>query len=114
MGEAESGAEGPETLRSLQGIIPATFVVLDSLMDSDQAYRELMDALIDFKNGVSEQFAGVSAQFAAVYQRFDFVDAKLVEHDKRFEALEFHYGSLDRRVGRIETRLEDVERRLPA
>jgi predicted nucleic acid-binding Zn-ribbon protein len=82
-------------------------------MDKDPTTRELMDALIDFKDGVADQFAGV-ARRAEVNERFDRVDAKLVEHDKRFEALEFHYGSLDRRVGRIETRLEDVERRLPA
>ena len=87
-------------------------------MDSESAFREVMDALIDFKDGLTVQ---LSERFATVYKRFDLVDAKLLEHDKQFEVidgrlsgLEFHYGSLDRRVGRIETRLEDVERRLPA
>jgi hypothetical protein len=76
-------------------------------MEHEPNSRELMDAMVDLRNGIADQFR-------LVWRRFDAVDAKLVEHDGRFDALEFHVSSLDRRVGHIETRLEDFERRLPA
>jgi chromosome segregation ATPase len=67
-------------------------------MDSESAFREVIEILHEFQGAVSS--------------RFDRVDATLAEHDKRFEGVEFHLGSLDRRVGHIETRLENVETRL--
>ncbi|HEV2261089.1 MAG TPA: hypothetical protein VGR69_02225 [Candidatus Rubrimentiphilum sp.] len=76
-------------------------------MEKDPTTRELMDALLDFQSGVTEQFSIVNRKLLEHDRRFDSIDAKLLEHDRRFEAI-------DRRVGHIETRVEDLERRLPA
>lgn len=67
----------------------ATAVCFDSLMEPTNG--QIFEALIDFRDGVAENFARVHA--------------KLKEHDRRFDTLE-------RRVGRLETRVEDVEVRL--
>lgn len=90
-------------------------------MDSESAFRAIIDMLRDFQNFVASRFDRVEAKLAEHDKTFELVggrlgviDGRLGVIDGRLEGLEFHYGSLDRRVGRIETRLEDVERRLPA
>jgi hypothetical protein len=55
--------------------------------------RDTLEALIDLRDRMAENFT-------MVYK-------KLEEHDRRFD-------NMDGRMGRLETRIEDLQRRLPA
>lgn len=74
----------------------ATAVCLDSLMEPTNG--QIFEALIDFRDGIAENFARVHA--------------KLEEHDRRFDEHDRRFDTLERRMGRLETRVEDVEVRL--
>lgn len=61
---------------------------------------QILEALIDFRDGVA---------------------AKLEQHDRRFDAMDRRFDGMDmrldnlnRRMGRLETRIENLEGRLPA
>ncbi len=73
--------------------MPAKPVCCNRTMENQPTPTQLMEAIVDLKDGMV-------SSFEAVHRRLD-------EHDRRFD-------SVDRRLGRIETRVEDLERRLPA
>jgi len=61
---------------------------------------QILEALIDFRDGVAAKLEQHDRRFDAMDRRFDGVDIRL---DK-----------IERRMGRLETRLENLESRLPA
>ena len=63
-------------------------------MAEEPTTKELLEAIVDLKDGMVEGFG-------AVHRRFDVVEQRLLDHDRRFD-------TIDRRLGRIETRVEDL------
>lgn len=76
-------------------------------MAEEPTNRQIFEALIDFRDGVAENFTRVYAKLEEHDRRFDAVD-------RRFDGIEQRIEAVDRRVGRLETRIEDIEGRLPA
>lgn len=67
----------------------------------------ILEALIDFRDGVADNFAAVHKKLVEHDRRFD-------EHDRRFDEHDRRLDMIDRRIGRLETRIEHIEQRLPA
>ena len=76
-------------------------------MGEEPTNGQLLEAIIDLRDGMMENFAAVHKKLEEHDRRFDEHDRRFDDHDRRFDVLE-------RRLGRLETQIEDVERRLPA
>lgn len=73
-------------------------------MAQEPTNGQILEALIDFRDAVAEQFGLVHKKLEEHDRRFDEHDRRFDEHDRRFDMLE-------RRMGRLETRIEHLEAR---
>ncbi|HEV3154552.1 MAG TPA: hypothetical protein VGZ02_12160 [Candidatus Baltobacteraceae bacterium] len=76
-------------------------------MAQEPTNGQLLEAIVDLRDGMMENFS-------AVYKKLEEHDCRFDEHDRRFDEHDRRFDALDRRMGRLETRIEDLEQRLPA
>ena len=75
-------------------------------MYGEPSNREIMDALLDFRDGVGEHFVRVDERFIGIDERFKGIDRRFddLEHrlNKRFDSVDLRFDTLERRLSNLE------------
>ncbi|OEF99263.1 hypothetical protein BHF71_09290 [Vulcanibacillus modesticaldus] len=64
--------------------------------------KGVMDFLLEFRNGITQQFDQINKRFEQIDKRFEQIDKRFEQIDKRFE-------QIDKRFANVENRLDQHE-----